>query len=60
MIGGIQFLLIHEWRLMRRILRSQLAEEHLNQNCGPGVRGVSRDDFVQRRLPLGLFRLGHQ
>lgn len=30
MVGGCQFLLIHERRLMRRVLRSQMAEEHLD------------------------------
>ena len=60
LIGGSQFLLIHERRLMRRVLRSQMAEEHLGQNRGPSVRGVSRDHFVQRRLPLDFFLFGHQ
>lgn len=30
MVGGCQFLLIHERRLMSRVLRSQMAEEHLD------------------------------
>jgi len=45
---------------MCSVLRSQLAKEHLDQNCSPGVRGVSGDNFVQRRLPLGFLLLGHQ
>ena len=60
LIGGSQFLLIHERRLMRRVLRSQMAEEHLGQNRGPSVRGVSRNHFVQCSLPLDFFLLGHQ
>ena len=45
---------------MRRVLRSQMAEEHLGQNRGPSVRGVSRNHFVQCSLPLDFFLLGHQ
>ena len=60
LIGGSQFLLIHERRLMRCVLRPQMAEEHLDQNRGPSVRGVSRDHFVQGCLPLNFLLLGHQ
>jgi hypothetical protein len=60
MVGGSQFLLIHERRLVRRVFRSQVTEEHLDQNRDPSVRGVSRDNFVQCRLPLGFLLLGHQ